>query len=76
MFTTWTHYDGWIVSATERAFGVAKARFALTPEIWIPRSQCQLVTYADGGDVKEIRVHQRITAMKLSVWYAEKQGLV
>jgi len=75
MTTTWAQYDGWIVATTERAFGVAKTR-GTSPEIWIPRSQCQQVTYTDGGDSHEIHIDRRISAMKLSVWFAEKEGLV
>lgn len=76
MNTTWVQYDGWILRETEKAFAVAAYPEARSPEIWIPKKQCQLVTYADGGDVTDIREGCRITAMKLSVWFARKEGLI
>ena len=75
MNTTWVQYDGWITAVTEKAFGVSKHGTATTPEIWIPRSQCRKVTYTDVGDM-DYFVVGRIESLQLSVWYAEKEGLV
>jgi len=67
-------YEGVIVAETERAIGIATG-VASELEYWIPKSLIGRITYADGGDARDIRKGEAIEALELDMWFAEKLGI-
>lgn len=69
----WYEYDGVVLAETAKSVGVGQ--IACDVEHWLPKSQLGAISYAEGGDSKDVRVGAAIVAVELPEWLADKKGL-
>lgn len=66
----WEEYTGFIVKETDLAIGIGHSSDDV--DVWVPRSQLSLISYANGGDSDEIRVGDPIEGIEVSEWWLNK----
>lgn len=71
----WIEFEGVIERVTDRALQVRGAEGGMEP-FWLPQSQVEWITYARGGDSRELRAGEQIEAIEMPWWLAKEKGLV
>lgn len=70
----WAELDMVIVRETDRAVGFGDEEDA-DELVWLPKSQLGRMTYADGGDSREVQIGERVTHVEIPEWLAHRHDL-